>query len=486
MKNFFKILSTAVLFVGLPYFAFAAKPIGDTSSVFRPQSLTDSPYTLNCKEISGKNNCTLAKKNNFKDSQQQVGRGTGETYGKSIATDANGNLYVTGYTTVGINRQQQHGSRDYFIIKYDENGQVVWTQQVGAYQGSTYGNSVAADNDGNIYITGWTSVGINGEVQHGKFDYFIVKYDSDGQELWTRQVGAPRGGDTEGWGIAVDGDSDVYITGSTSVGINGQQQNGYKDYFIVKYDTFGNLMWTKQSGASQGTTQGSRIIVNNEGNNLYITGYTDVGINGAQQHGVDDYFIVKYNTNDGSRLWTEQVGVAGGDTEGNGIAIDNDDNIYINGKTTKGINGQAQHGKVDYFVAKYSNTGRELWTQQVGVSGGDTRGLGITTDKSGGALYVIGKTTVGINGQRQRGKTDYFIVKYNTDEGSVLWSRQVGASDGDTSAVGVTTDNSGYPYITGSTTVGINGQLQNGAYDAFTVSYDPNSGSVLWGRQVGG
>lgn len=72
--------------------------------------------------------------------------------------------------------------------------------------------------------------------------------------------------------------------------------------------------------------------------------------------GTDDVFVIKYNNN-GARQFTRQLGVAGRETDGNGVAIDGRGNVFVAGATGGALDGNALMGSYDFFVTKYSNTG---------------------------------------------------------------------------------------------------------------------------------
>ncbi len=411
---------------------------------------------------------------------RQVGSGNGNTYGAGISTDSNGNAYITGYTDVGISGQTQVGQDDYFIAKYSESGSLTWTKQVGASNGYTFSNSIRTDLSGNSYVTGSTNVGISGQTKVGQYDYFIAKYSESGNLIWTGQVGES-GGYTSANGVSTDSAGNPNIVGYTDVGISGESLTGQSDYFIAKYNASGSLNWTRQvGGAIGGNTFSSAITTDSTGKN-YITGSTNAAISGQTQNGDYDYFIAKYSES-GGLIWSRQIGINGGSTYSNGISIDSSNNSYITGYTNVGISGQTQVGQYDYFIAKYSESGNLIWTHQVGESGGITSGYSISTD-SNANIYITGYTDVGISGESQNGNTDYFVAKYS-ESGILIWTHQVGESGGNTYSYAITTDSSSNAYITGSTDVGISGQSQVGDYDYFIAKYS-ESGGLIWSRQVG-
>ncbi len=334
---------------------------------------------------------------------QQFGAGNGTpSYG--IGVDDNSNSYVVGYTYGALPGQIQTGIKDYYITKYDPNGNMIWIHQVGSAGQYCPAYDISTNATGDSYITGTATGALTGQTQTGNEDYFVAKYDTDGDLIWTRQVGAA-GGLTRGLAITTDIDGNSYITGYTTVGLSGQTQTGTRDYFITKYDKNGNLIWTRQVGAAGGTTSGSGIYA--DSGNIYITGYTSVGISGQTQTGTRDYFVTKYDTN-GNLIWTRQVGAAGGTTSGSGIYVDSG-SIYVTGYTSVGISGQTQTGLQDYYIAEYDTNGNLLSTNQMGAVGGRSGGRGIIHANQNS--YVTGTTNAGLSGQNLAGVYDYFISK---------------------------------------------------------------------------
>ena len=180
--------------------------------------------------------------------------GVGSDVGYDIAVDGSGNVYVSGYTT-----SSGAGSADVLIAKYNTSGTIQWQRTLGGVN-SDYGTGIAVDGSGNVYITGFTlsSGEANGNV-------LIAKYDTSGTIQWQRTLGGA--GFDSGYGIAVDGSGNVYITGRTD-----SSNAGSYDVLIAKYDTNGGRIWQRTLGvAGQDYVYG--IAVDSSGN-VYITGWT--------------------------------------------------------------------------------------------------------------------------------------------------------------------------------------------------------------------
>ncbi len=140
----------------------------------------------------------------------------------------------------------------------------VFTSLLGA-KGNYSVNDACSDSDGNVYVTGYSFNSIDGQPYNAKADYFLIKYDMYGGKTWVR-MGGSAGTD---YGTAVCTDSTgVYLLGQTdSTVFAGGGSRG--DFFIVKYDFTGSIVWSKQYGTSDYEYPGEMAI---DSSGLYVTG----------------------------------------------------------------------------------------------------------------------------------------------------------------------------------------------------------------------
>ncbi|NIR93646.1 MAG: hypothetical protein GWO08_08225, partial [Gammaproteobacteria bacterium] len=144
-----------------------------------------------------------------------------------MALDPWGNVIVVGEMYVpGGNHY------DYITLKYTALGDTLWTRRYNGAGGPSVPLDMAlavdVDTSGHIYVTG-RSRGVNTGT-----DYLTIKYDKDGNTLWTARYNGPNNAGDAGYDIAVDGEGNVYVTGIS---------DGY-DYTTLKYDSSGALLWT--------------------------------------------------------------------------------------------------------------------------------------------------------------------------------------------------------------------------------------------------
>jgi len=405
-------------------------------------------------------------------SSRQLARSSND-YAYGVATDSSGNVYVAGGTNGGLDGNTNAGNTDLFVVKYNSSGTKQWTRQLGSSSRDS-ANGVATDSSGNVYVTGMTNGGLDGCKNAGIEDLFVVKYNSSGTKQWTNQLGSSSRDSAND--VATDSSGNIYVTGTTYWELDGNTSAGKADLFVVKYDSSGTWQWTKQNGTDR--YDEARGVATDSSGNVYVTGYTEGGLDGNTSVGKADLFVVKYNSS-GTKQWTKQLGTWDSDFA-NGVATDSSGNVYVTGSTYRNLDGNTSAGNADLFVVKYYDNGTKQWTKQLGSSSRDYAN-GIVTDSSG-SVYVSGTTYGGLDGNTSAGNADLFVVKYNSS-GTKQWTKQLGTSSTDT-ANGVATDSSGNVYVAGGTYGGLDGNTSAGDNDLFVVKYN-SSGTKQWTKQLG-
>jgi hypothetical protein len=146
-----------------------------------------------------------------------------------VATDTDGNVYVVG-STEGPLGGSYKGSFDAWVIKFDGDGRRLWSQQPGTSP-IDYAAGVATDTDGNVYVVGFTDDALAGPNK-GASDAWVIKFDGDGDVLWSRQPGDHHHDVAQG--VATDTDGNVSVVGST-YGALGGPNKGEADAWVIKY-----------------------------------------------------------------------------------------------------------------------------------------------------------------------------------------------------------------------------------------------------------
>jgi hypothetical protein len=362
-------------------------------------------------------------------------------FGYGIAVDGTGNVYVTGSVTVSLEDEDIWGR------KYNSEGDEVWTRtHNGTANPFDEGYGIAVDGSGNVYITGCEDV-----IGQGT-NIWVRKYNTEGDVVWTDTYNGTANQSDCGEGIAVDGSGNVYVTGSEY-----KSDTERSNIWVRKYDTNGYEIWTSTyNGPANGDDYGQGIAVDGNGN-VYVTGceYVD-GQN-------SNIWARKYDS-DGNEIWTKTYnGSVNGDDIGCGIAVDGSGNVYVTGYEY--VNGQDWN----IWVRKYDSDGKELWTRtHNGTANSEDAGCDIALD-GGGNVYVVGYEAdikEGLN---------IWLGKYDSD-GNKIWTRTYnGPANDDDEGYGIAVDGSGNIYVTGCETVtGESFNIWVGKYEgAFGIHFKP-------------
>jgi len=322
-----------------------------------------------------------------------------------VATDSSGNVYVTGTTYWELDGNTSAGKADLFVVKYNSSGTWQWTKQNGTDRYDE-ARGVATDSSGNVYVVGGTKGNLNGISNSGRTDAFVIKFHSSGTRQWTKKLGTWQTDFANA--VAIDSSGNIYVAGVTERHLDGNASAGNDDLFVVKYDSKGKKQWTKQLGTKR-NDRATGVATDSSGN-IYVTGYTYWGLDGNTYAGSNDAFVVKYLDN-GTKQWTKQFGTSSTDLA-DGVATDSSGNVYLVGYTYGGLDGNTNTGASDIFVVKYNSSGTKQWTKQLGSSGRDYD-YGVATDSSRN-VYVSGDTYGGLDNNTNAGSNDLFGVKYNS------------------------------------------------------------------------
>jgi hypothetical protein len=292
----------------------------------------------------------------------------------------------------------------------------IFGKQFGSDKDGTAYNPVT-DQFGNVYIVGETKGDLAG-IYFGKSDGFVTKFDSTGNIIWTKQFGTSED-DNFHW-LAIDQRGNVYATGSTK-GVINEKNFGQEDIIVVKFDTAGTIEWQRQYGTDS-TDVGNTIYVDIQGN-IYISGITK-GAMGKSSFGMTDCIILKLD-NKGNIIWSNQFGTSDDDAC-IGITGGIESNIYVYGYTLGDLAARNK-GICDAFIGKFTDKGEQIKLFQFGTAELDIA-TGITIDNEKN-IYV-GGSTVGNYGTEHQGEGYAFLSKLKQNF-ELIWTRQFGINIGE-------------------------------------------------------
>jgi hypothetical protein len=334
--------------------------------------------------------------------------GTNNDDGRAVATDASGNVIVTGgYFTLlsfynaggaspsGTTLANIGGNQNAFIAKYTSAGVISWAARI-SNAGSTFGQGISTDSSGNVFITGYYNSALTfsnaSQVSNaslafsGGTDVFIAKYTSVGGVSWATRIASTLS--NQGLGLTTDTSGNVFVTGRYSGTATFYNSNttsggtltavGAADCFVVKYTTDGVVSWIANiSGPNVNNAEVGNAIDTDASGNVLVAGYygglatfynantTTVGATLALG-GILDNFVVKYTP---AGLVTWAIRIVSRIGQGFGVAADASGNVFVTGYYSSGaptfynvdgtIGGTltGASGSAYGFVAKYTADG---------------------------------------------------------------------------------------------------------------------------------
>ena len=305
----------------------------------------------------------------------------GDDHGYDLVTDKQGNIYLTGFMgdhygsfgspgIFGSITVPMTTDSTAYVTKISPSGVFQWVKTFEAIDGER-DNRVAVDTSGNVYVTGgfWGTkqFGSQTVTSNGGVDIFVVKFDSNGNQLWVKTTGSTS--DDRGNAITVDQFNEIYVTGEFrdkvifgTDTINNYGGPGGRDIFVARMKTNGTWVWAKRAGSANGGDRGNGIVVNKQ-ENIFVTGqFSDTAKFGGNitlinPAGLLQVFVAAIDTN-GKWRWALQGG-GSFDDRGNGITCDDSCNVFVSGyylaSASFGNLLLNSAGAKDAFVASISN-----------------------------------------------------------------------------------------------------------------------------------
>jgi PKD repeat protein len=416
--------------------------------------------------------------------------GAADEIATTIASDASGNIIVSGYTnsanfplTSGVFQGTLAGNNDVFVSKFSNTGALLWSTYFGG-SANDNGFDVQIDEQGEILLVGSTAssnLPVDAGTQGGYFqqnygggntDAFVAKFSASGSRLWATYYG---GNNTDsGNSLAIDPQGNIYFTGATwSTGFPVQNPGGnafydgtvastFSDAYLVKLSPTGSRVWATYYGGNNGDA-GICLTTDLQGN-VFVAGNTwstdfntlDAGSGAYYQPALAgglDVFVLKFAP-DASLKWATYYGGVSGDSRASSIACDSRGKVYVVGRTGSANFPVTDPGSGAYFhdqlggniwttpyVMRFDNNGKTEWSTYLN---GD--GTGWTYDVEIGnndQVFITGETRAPDFITLDRGNGSYFQavnqgnMKYDAfimefDPTSKLkWSTLLGGSGDD-------------------------------------------------------
>jgi hypothetical protein len=328
---------------------------------------------------------------------------------KSIIQTNDGGYLIGGTSNSSISNDKSENSRggmDYWIVKLDANGTILWDK---TYGGNLEDNltDIQKTNDGGYILAGYSNSSISGdktENSRGLYDYWILKINAEGAIMWQKTIG----GDNYDFLRSVKqlNDNSYILAGRSFSGVSGDRTSVNiwgQDAWIIRVSSTGEIIWQKKYNLDDITT-----IISSSDGNLVIA-----GSNPLTQYPLDKSLfsysfqstIFKINLN-GDILWSHYNQLNGGDCIANGIVEANDGYYYATYSSNYSTNKA--------FITKLNFNGNLVWNKAFSTQSGEfINSLDKTNDNAVVCAIQTSSNSYGDKSENSKGLSDYWVVKLN-------------------------------------------------------------------------
>ena len=339
--------------------------------------------------------------------------GSGDDIGRNVIETLDGGFALVGYSmSADGDGSNNEGFHDNWLIKLDATGEIQWEKSYG-FAGHDHSYAVLQTADGGYFMTGFLDVTASGgdgnsRRRHGVGEFWCHRLDANGDIIWRRYFGGTN--NDRSFDAVQSDDGGFVITGFTeSDDFDISSSRGSYDYWIIKLDASGNLVWEKSLGGSE--IDQSRALVKTNDNGYIIAGNA-FSQNGDidQNIGNSDFFLAKINDN-GETVWTKNYGGSDFDFAS---SITTSNKGYIVAGYSKSSDNQvsSNHGDNDFWVIEIDHNGNLINEKSFGGSGLDL--AHDVLQLNDGSIVVVGETESNdqdINDNK--GQKDFLVVKFN-------------------------------------------------------------------------
>ena len=343
--------------------------------------------------------------------------GSGDDFASIVVQTYDKGYFIAGRTNsndgdVGINL----GGSDVWVLKTDSLGNIQWKNSYGGSSSEIVMDGQQTV-DGGYVIASFTRSN-DGDVtgNNGFDDYWILKIDSIGAIEWQKSLGGSQ--PDKAYSIQQTNDLGYIVAGvSTSNDGDVTGNNGVGDYWIVKLDGIGTIQWQKNYG---GSSQDAAWSVVQTQDNGYIVAGNSGSLDGdvTGHHGgiaVDDYWVVKLDSL-GNLLWEKSLGGSAVDQARDVKQLNDGGYVVLGTSASSDGDVSANYGNWDYWVVKIDSNGTIEWDKNLGGSSIETA-WSIKQTIDNGFIIAGQSYSVDFDVSSNKGMGDFWVVKLNPTVG---------------------------------------------------------------------
>ena len=319
---------------------------------------------------------------------------------------------------------------DFWILKFNSNNSIEWQKTIGG-SSVDKANDIIQTSDGGFAVLGYSeSNDGDATINEGSKDFWIVKLNSLGNISWQKSFGFS-GNDfgvslteTSDKGFLIVGELDVTASGGQGNSRTSSRHAG-GDFWTIKLDVSGTKQWSKYYGGS--FTDTPRGVVETIDGNFIIIGSSDSkDVDVTNNKGTYDFWVIKIDPT-GKLIWEKNFGGTEID-EARGIVKSDDGKYIIVGDTRSSDEDVTnQNGGADVWVIKINDVGSLIWQKNFGGSGFDVaRSISKTNDNQ----FIIAGSSRSSDGDldKNEGQNDLWVLKIDSNA-QLLWQKTVGGTE---------------------------------------------------------
>ncbi len=395
---------------------------------------------------------------------------------------SDGGYILAGQSSSGLSGDKTEasmGTYDYWIVKLTSTGSILWQNTIGGLN-EDYIFSIQQTTDDGYILGGYSYSGATGdktEASMGSGDYWVIKLNSTGGIVWQNTIGGS--GDENLFCVRQTSDGGYILGGTSSSGISGDKTEpniGLTDYWVVKLNATGSIIWQNTIGGTEADIL--RCVKQTTDGGYILGGYSYSGMSGDKTENnwdvvdpiTSDYWVIKLNTV-GAIEWQNTIG-------GN-----NYDNLYdifqtpdggymLGGQSYSGVSGDKTETSLSswqYWIIKLNSAGNILeWQNTIGGDGTDA--LYSINPTSDGGYILGGHSSSNISGDKTEnaiGSYDFWVIKTDI-AGNLLWQNTIGGTDQDYLRCVQQTSDGGY-FLGGYSSSPVSGDKTEGNFGAATT-----------------
>lgn len=387
-----------------------------------------------------------------------------------IQTTDGGYMVAGGSMSDDIDVSGNYGGWDCWLVKLDDSGLIEWKNHYGG-SGNDVCYSIIQTMDSGFIMAGYSeSSDFDVTANNGQGDFWVVKLDDSGSIVWGKNYGGSKW--ERAYSVMATNDGGYIVAGESESGDQDVSGNhGDYDYWIIKLDSIGAIQWEKNFGGS-GSDRARSIELTTDGGFIVAGESNSIDHDISANYGKNDYWLLKLDSI-GNIEWNKNYG--GSEADNAAAVITTTDGGYLIAGESHSTDHDVtvNYGNGDFWLVKVDNSGAVQWEKNYGGTDYDAAYSVFWT--SDGGYIAAGLTSSSDNDVSQIYRVmDCWIIKVNS-AGSLEWEQNFGGRDYETARCIMQAEDGGYIFAGYTDSSDNDVTKNNGSNDYWIVKLADNT-----------